>query len=459
MVRFIRLKSNVGDNTSQFTCNLSAPIVLNPNAKIALKSVNLNGLDQTFLRITRDLIITFKPSATISYNITVPAGKYSKNSLVSTITNLMNSAFTYDNFNVGTATEGFEWRCSIGDDDRFVYTYKRIANNSSAEFSKSTNVGGAVGSYKRSDANSDDTAFIISKLPVNRGNTLTQLQIADGSITTKLLFGLTSTTAVGLTSLPISNYLYGTGVNPSDNNFLYTIVNGAFGEKIGTGFKMDTIIKIQLEHFGGIPVIKLVDGTGVVATQNIASSINLFNNYYTALTLETDPETFTFPIYYDSPFLQQVGQSIIENLAVIPNEISNLSAQATLVSVIMNDYTQSTLGFSTNPTPATKSDGAYKAEFTLDFSYLQDVVIQMPSLSQLEGYDTAVGYRVPILGILDNLTVNSNGEAFNEVQFPIYISLSNTDKMMISQFTVRITSEQQTFAIQNYSSISILIED
>ena len=129
------------------------------------------------------------------------------------------------------------------------------------------------------------------------------------------------------------------------------------------------------------------------------------------------------------------------------------------MSISLDDYAQSILGYNKNPDPINKASGIFKADYALDFSYLQDVVIQMPSLSQLEGYDTSVGYRVPILGILDNLTVNSAGEAYSEVQFPIYVSLNNTDKMMISQFTVRITSEQQTFAIQNYSSISILIED
>jgi hypothetical protein len=466
-MRLLRLKTTTGDNTSQFTTNLSAPLVLNKNAKLALKSLNMNGLTLQDVEFLEDGEITVNMD-TFELNdklVVIPKGKYTKPDLVKTLTDLLNKSISVNDYNNNTI-QGFEWRCGYSLDNRLFISFNRIDNYPKAPFQQTSNVTNpTAGFYRRGDESIDDNAFIISQLPTNRGNSKTTVAITGGTNTTEFLAGITLTpTTTGLTSLPITSYKFGvtTVIDGQGNNVLKVIRDGVVGVTVGSGFSPTQYDQIEFSHTGGAFRVKLYkDGTPIMLTTQIIGSIDLYTNYYTAITLRTKQsnEQYNFDNYFDSPYAALNNNKVIETVQIPDEEIKTLSLSATDVKISFSIYTSDLLGFSTDPTSQYKAAGTFTGNQTIAFSSIQDCVVEILSLSQLESYDTQVGYRRPILYIFDTLGIDTSGSAFGNVDYPIYIDIGNMDKYLVSSITVRVTSNNQTFDVSGYTSLLLLIED
>jgi hypothetical protein len=460
-MRYIRLKSGSNDTTSQFTCNLSAPIILNKNASIALKSVNLNGLNQAYVRLDKNLVFVARPTSVISKTITILKGKYSKQEFIAEVTSKLNASFNSNDFTTQASLSGFEWRCNFDSRNRFVFNFDRIDSTPNSVFEKTTNITNPTAiSYKRNSGTGND-AFILSEKPANRGCAVPILDITGAINTSSFLFGLTTVpTITNIPTFGIENYSYGVGTNPSDGYKLYTIFNGAFVTKIQNGsnpITPDQVQNVSFEHFAGLFIVKVQITPDNIISTNV-SAINLYETYYTAITLQSSEPTFEFDTYYDSPYYNVVNNTLVETLIIPDNEVKTLGISASLVSVEMNNYSLGIFGFTENPTPLRRAKGSFTGSNSVSFVYLQDVVIELLSISQLEGYDTSTGYKRPLIYVFDNLDINDSS-AFAEVPFPIFVSLKNDDNYMLSSITVRISAEGETFNIGDYASISLLIQD
>jgi len=468
-MRLLRLKSTTGDNTSQFTTNLSAPLVLNKNAKLSLKSLNMNGLTLQDIEFLEDTTITVNidEDTFSAVDVEIQAGKYTKDGLVRMLTNNLNAqSISTTFFQSNTPVDGFEWRCSYSIDNKLLISYKRKDNNPRAVFQQTQNVTNPNnGFYRRGDNNNDDTAFILSQLPTNRGYSKTLITITGGTANTEFIAGITTIPGIqGRSTLPVSAYKFGVVSKFANGvNVLKLIKNGAIAETIGAGLNPSQYDEIEFKHNAGGFSVKLYQDGESVSLITFIGTINLYDNYYTGITLCTGGqggEQYNFDNYYDSPFAELSDNRVIETVEVPQEQIKLLGLAPTPVSIVFSTYAGDLLGF-TQDTGFSQFavEGTFRGSQTIAFSAIQDCVVEILSLSQLESYDTQVGYRRPILYIFDTLGIDTSGSAFGNVDYPIYIDIGNMDKYLVSSMTVRITSNNQTFGVSGYTSLLLLIED
>jgi hypothetical protein len=428
----------------------------------------MNGLTLQDIVFDNDAVITVNPDTLEEQDdrtITIPKGTYTKSTLISTLTDLLNRSFSSADFDINTL-EGFEWRCGYTQNNSLLISYRRIDNDPKAPFQQTLNITNPTpGFYKRGNDTIDNNAFIISTLPTNRGNSKTTINITGGALTTQFLAGITLTPSpTGIASLPIANYKYGVICDPTltgGSNLLKVILNGQVGITVGTGFNPTQYDKIELSHYGSSFKVRLFkDGAPIMLTTQTIGPVDLYTNYYTAITLKTDTEQFSFQNYYPSPYTTLNNNKVIETVQIPDEEIKNLNVPASIVKLSFTSYSGDLLGFpSENPIEQFKSDGTFTGTQNINFSAIQDCVVEILSLSQLESYDTQVGYRRPIIYIFDTLGIDTSGSAYGNVDYPIFISLENESKYLISSMTVRISSNNHTFDISDYTSLLLLIED
>lgn len=465
-MRLLRLKSSpTVDLTSQFTVNWASPIHIKPGAKLALKNLALKGIDTQYVKLIQPLIFKVKILSSSDQDplrtVSVPAGKYLKQDFLSALTTALNATMD-SQIDDSSAYFGFEWRCSYTTTNKLNITFNKKDSNAGATFTATDNILKTNNRYKRNSGSGNDS-YIISVLPVNRGCADNQFTIQDGTATSVFYVGKVSGTPNNNTLL-VSDYIYGVGINPADNYYLYTIVNGKYGSKIGNGYNSTQFTGVNYYNSYGNIKVQVLNGINIIATQTIVNNANLYDNYFTGVTLNTSDISFGWSFYYDSPYPKLVNNQVIEVVEKEDNVIiSNLDArQSSIVTLYLQQYLESakTIGFlAQNYTSPNTADYTFSGSYALQFVSLEDVIVEILSMSFLESYDTEVGYKRPIIYTFDSLIADTYGNAFNNVDYPIYVSLKNDHEIALSSMTIRISSSDSTFETAGGISLLLLIDD
>lgn len=461
-MKLLRLKSTPSvDLTSQFTVNWASPIEIKPGASIALKSLAIKGVDSQFVKITDPIVFSVQISATDEARlVTIPAGKYSKTAFISTLTTALNKTMNIQVDNAASAA-GFEWRAAYSSLDRINISFNRVESNTSATFIQSENITKPQNNqYKRNSGTGND-AYIVSTLPSNRGNAEFRFNIIDGADTSVFIAGWVSAQYKS-TTLDVSNYILGVGINPSDNK-LYTVVNGAYGAKIGAGFDCSQFTGASFYNANGTMKARVLNGTDILADVNIVANVNLYANSFTAVTLNTSDITFEWAAYYETPYAVLNNNTVLEIVDVPDNVVvSNVNAgQSSKVSLnlLAYPYGSYALGFIQSNYSVTASTSTFKGNYQIQFVTLEDVLVELLSMSFLESYDTEVGYKRPIIYSFDTLNADAYDNIFNAVDYPLFISLKNNNTLALSSMTVRISSGDQVFNASGGVAMTLIIDD
>jgi hypothetical protein len=471
MVRYVRVKSTPGrDMTSQFTSSLSAPINVNKDCKIALKSLCMRGLNNSRIFVGPGTSFKASPTTGVEKLITIPPGSYTRITLVNTLTTLLNESLDPVTDFANPEILGFEWRCSIVN-NTLAISFNRTANNPAAAFNKSTNVNvntpqGGVPTYQRTDATVDDNAYINSTLPLNRGCAQQTLILTGATINSGFYYGWSNKNGTVRTNASVSSYIYGVGTNPDEENKIYIIENGAFTDAILTDddapLTPDLFNSIRFYHEGNILMAFFVNSQAAqVASAVIKNKPDLYTDYYTQLTFRTNDFLAKYVYYFDTPFVELNNGNLVDN-TIYTGIITQVGIIQSTVQLTFPAIASDILGFTENPLLITASKGTFIASQKLEFVKSTNIVVEILSLSQLEGYQAGIGlqYKAPILYVFDTLSIDDVGNIYAEIDYPVFVSLKNSSTIPISQFVIRISADgQDIYTIQDYTSLTILIDD
>jgi hypothetical protein len=167
-MRIIRLVSDAIDGTSRFVKATSAPIMIKPNSRIALKSLSLELQKSTNFSISND---NYYFSYSIGdkddtgrikeYLIQIPQGVYTQDTFVTTIKYLMNAVLSgvsatvnIDDEDVVLQSYGFEWNLSVTSDNKLSISFNRqdLGNIDSSSMVNNPNMTVTGNTYQRQGA-------------------------------------------------------------------------------------------------------------------------------------------------------------------------------------------------------------------------------------------------------------------------------------------------------------------
>ena len=495
-MKLVRLESDAQLTQSQFTNNLSIPLVLGKNAQVALKCLTLQFaeppivIDNTNNQI---LFATGVESLTNPDKITIPNGNYDIFSLMTTIQILLNSMI--QSFATDTSDDGFEWSTDVtgnmSDGYKAHISFNR-ADSQIATTANSTTTGMTYvepNFYKNVADNGAYNAGLVTDKNINAGcwrmsmtvkkqeDTQTE-NIADS----KWIFGIGnyfSSFEEGETQLLEQLYvcLYRNengkysykkdfvmvdtdidiedgdivtickgGLSDTQTQVAYIIQKGSAQYDFEGDIIQTSVVK-SLGEGGNNLLIKVGDDDGKIAFTNIS-----FNPTTTVLENEG---VFTKLRASEVPY-------VIKN--------NNLDVDATTVTLELgSDALKLLLGYQNRIMQKTAVSYDFVGENNVSTNvFNNDIVVEIPELS-LDGYDHGVKQSRNIAMVISSGELRNSQKAignetfeltYNEQATFLFISLKNKQTSITApQLTIRVTSEGKILPLTGKMTCLLLFRD
>lgn len=504
-MKLVRLESDDELTQSQFTNNLSIPLVLGKNSQVALKCLTLQFAEPPFVIDSTNNQISFSTSSiagspvTLTRTITIPNGEYNITNLMLKIQELLNSMVQSEAS--GTTDEGFEWLVSAeGDSDTGLNTHiafqrtdvEAVTTANTTILQSGTTATMAYTEpnfYKNVSDNATYNAGLITNKWVNTGAWKISMQVVKKSGTqtenianSKWVFGISENSALydnGETSLLEVMYvgfyrnsggkysykknyvMVDTGlaiedqdiitiskrlVSATQTKVIYTVKKGATVHNFEGDIIQESFAKV-IGQGSQVLLLKVGDDTGKIA-------FNTIDNYPTTQIVENNG------IYTKIKPSDVKYVLINDSLNVSPSNVT-LDLKSDALKILLgynNQYMEKN---------AVSYDFVSESKIATNI-FNNDMVVEIPELS-LDGYDQGVKQSRNIAMVISSGELRSSQRAigfekyeltYNEQATFLFISLKNKQtSITCPQLTIRVTSEGKVLPLSGKMTCLLLFRD
>jgi hypothetical protein len=493
-MKLFKLRSNPAtDTTTQFTARLGSAVNIKPGAKIAFKSIFLDGSVRDTITLESDISFTVYSSSNYSQIVSVPQGSYTRNDLMKVITDGLNTSYYMGLILVNgvyvpkitgrTGTDskistfiGMDWnalvdssnnyKCSIAfncseDPEVLTFTQNNIIQNGGTYTTQTANDGDSYAISQRPIARGCNyVSFVLSALPapgvevdvlgcclgiyngVSRDNN-EKLNIEDYDC----CFAITTDNKVSVW-------------NKSNQSYTYLNVVAT------AGMRFYILSSANTYKF----VIVKADGTEILGLQGQGIKQFTNDNVYCAFTIYGTVYALSTITSANSPYFGVNQNNVITYTPTMDFGVKSSKVQGgksnieiSFIEPVDTRILQNILGFLQPTLIASATQFTFKSADQIDSDNLEDVSVAIQNLD-ISSYDTSksVGFKCATIMTIDSLsqTVSAGGAYAYDVPTPIFIEMNNDKTISLSSFLVRITSQNIPLGIPNgVCSITVLIDD
>jgi hypothetical protein len=493
-MKLFKLRSNPDtDATTQFSARLGSSVNIKPGAKIAFKSIYLDGSVRDTITLESSISFTVYSAANYSQVVSVPSGTYTRNTLMKVITDGLNTSYYMGLIQVngvyvpkivksnGTDAKiasflGMDWNvitdaannyktsiafnCS-NDPEVLPFIQNNVVQNGGTYTTQTANDGGSYAISQTSISRGCNyVSFVLSALPapaVEEDIVACSLGIYDGVSridNEKLNYNDYDCSFVITTDNKVSVW------NKSNESFTYLNVVATAGMRFyilssGNTYKF---------------VIVKADGTEILGLQG--QGVKQFTNgdIYCAFTIYVPVYALSTITSVNSPYDGVNQNNIITYTPTMDFGVKSSKVgggksniEINFIEPVDTRILQNILGYSSPTLIVAATQFTFKSDDRIDSDNLEDVSIAIQNLD-ISSYDTSksVGFKCATIMTIDSLaqTVSAGGAYSYDVPTPIFIEMNNTQPISLSSFLVRITSQNIPLAIPNgVCSITVLIDD
>ena len=476
-MRIIRLVSDELQ-TSRFVKTISAPLMVKPESKIALKSISFDLKKTTTFVIDDDgYYLDFSVGDTdesgyIFYRAQVPLGTYTLTSFINMVQYLINEklqALTPDE-----NSWGFEWALQLnGNILSMSFNRADLGVINSNNLALTEMIAGANNTYTRSPAalGTGYDSFAQSKLPLCKG-------------------GSNASIIIG-------------GNNPLESDFII----GLYNSIVGTSTILLANASVAVFNDGGVYWVRRIDGSDLATDVEIevadvvrfykeydaennrgrikcdiikeSGPINVLNDFVTE-NFVNENQYFTFaigsndtgllelaePSIIASPFAQSTANGIYSVVPYANNVYQSDITQrlASNVQLVFNSTEMRTfLGYA----GITYAENLLSGHFTADYpigqngilnDLTEDVVVVLENLP-IDGYDFLENKKSAIVAVIPIESLLKNGVNYSYTEnFPTYVSLNNKEEQNFNNFYVSVKSGTQYMNVENKIYMQLLLD-
>jgi hypothetical protein len=501
-MKLFKLRSNsTTDKTTEFSARLGSSITIQPNARIGLKSIFINGSIRDYLVLEADQTFQLFSSTDYYQNISIPSGNYTSASLTKQITDKLNTSY-YMNVFAGdggvyapkistpigndaneTTFLGIDWNCSLDRGNLYKCAIAFNCNNSIlSPVYKTVNITNNDGVYTSSVNPNlyDNKKYAISQTPISRGcnyvgYTLNTLGGAGGNTATdfKAIFGIYdgSKRTSGSTIL-----------RPQDYDCCFAIRRQTLRISIWNN-GVEDLLQLQPQQlatagmrFYILPngdtyrfVIISANGLNEIYNQTSGTKIFTNTNIYSAFTINDNLTSIGNIQTVSSPFFAVENNIVSSNYTPeFSIDTTKVEGSATRITInfgepVNSQALQNLLGYLQPELTINASSFTFIAQVQVDKDQLEDVSVAIQNLD-INSYDTSksLGFKCATIMTVDSLqqTASAAGAFSYDVPTVIMISMNNDKPISLSSFLVRITSQNIPINIPSgVCSITVLIDD
>jgi hypothetical protein len=504
-MKLVRLESDDELTQSQFTNNLSIPLVLGKNSQVALKCLTLQFAEPPYIIDSTNNQISFTTSSiagspvTTTRTITIPNGEYNINNLMLKIQELLNAMVQSEVEE--TTDKGFEWLVSAeGDSDTGLNThiaFQRADPEAVTTANTTISQSGTTATmaytepnfYKNISDNSTYNAGLITNKWVNGGSWRISMQVVKKSGTqtenianSKWVFGISETSALydnGETSLLqvmyVGFYRNSGGKYSYKKNYVMVDTNLAIEDQdtitISKRLLSETQTKVIYTVKKGATVHNF---EGDIIQESFASVIGL-GSQVLLLKVGDDTGKIAFNTIENNPTTQ-----IVENNGIYtkikPSDVKyvliNDSLNVSPSNVTLDLKTEALkllLGYNSQIMQKNAVSYDFVSESKISTNiFNNDIVVEIPELS-LDGYDQGVKQSRNIAMVISSGELRSSQRAigfekyeltYNEQATFLFISLKNKQtSITCPQLTIRVTSEGKVLPLSGKMTCLLLFRD
>lgn len=492
-MKLFKLRSNPDtDRTTQFSARLGSAVAIKPGARIAFKSIYLDGSVRDTITLESSISFTVYSSKNYSQIVNVPQGNYTRNELMKVITDGLNTSYYMgliltngvyvpkivgvngSDAKIGTFL-GMDWNALVDSSNNYKCSIAFNCSNDPEVISFLLNsVIQNGGTYTTQITNSGDS-YAISQTPISRGCNYVSFVLSalpepgEADILGCCLGIYDGVSRMENNKLSYEDYDCCFAIttdnkvsvwNKSNQSFTYLNVVATAGMRFyilstGSTYKF---------------VIVSADGTQILGLQGQGVKQFTNNNVYCAFTIYETVYALSAITSVNSPYYGVNQNNVITYTPTMDFGIKSSKVEGgksnieiSFIEPTDTRILQNILGYLSPTLTAAATQYTFKSNDQIDSDSLEDVSIAIQNLD-ISSYDTSksVGFKCATIMTIDSLaqTVSAGGAYSYDVPTPIFIEMNNTQPISLSSFLVRITSQNIPLGIPNgVCSITVLIDD
>lgn len=499
-MKLVRLESESTLTQSQFTNNLSIPLVLGKNAQVALKSLSIQFAEPPIIIDNTNNTIYFSTgfeNLGTPEKITIPSGNYDRYSLMEMIQELLNAMVS--SYDPESPDQGFQWTTEVTGDSTAGYKAHIAFNRADNELITTANTTIIDGNSMVYDApqfiktavdNNTYNAGLITDTYVNPGSWKISMtvqnqlgpqpeEIADS----KWIFGIGNY---------FSSFQEGeTGLLEDLYVCLYRNENGRYSYKknyvmVDTNIDIedgDTVTICKANLLGGLQsqvVYRITKGTtttefegDIIQTSAVRTLGIGANNLLLKVGNDTGKIAFTNISFNPSPsIIENNGIYTKINASEVPYIIknNNLTVDESTVTIdLHSENLKLLLGYQNKIMQ--KDAISYDFVGTNNIStniFNNDIVVEIPELA-LDGYDQGLKQSRNIVMVITSGDLRNSQKSigsetyelsYTETATFLFIGLKNTQtSITCPQLSIRVTSEGKILPLTGKMTALLLFRD
>lgn len=477
MVKIIRLVSDELQ-TSRFVKTISAPLMVKPNSKIAIKSISFD-LKKTTTFVVDDDSYYYDFSVGdetgndyIFFRVQVPLGTYTLVSFINMIQYLMNEKL--EALTPNQNSWGFEWALQLNSNILSMsFDRKDLGVINSNDLALTYMTPGGNNTYSRSAQaiGAGYDSFAQSKLPLCKGGSVATITISGNNpLESDFIVGLynnivgTSTILLKNASVAVFNDGGKYWVRRIDGNDVSTDVDIENADTLFFYKEYDAV-----NNRGRIKCDVIKETTNINILNDFVTETFVNQNQYFTFAIgsvDTGLLEFAEPSIIASPFAQSTANGIYSVVPyannVYKSDVSNRLASN--VQLVFNSTNMRTfLGYA----GISYAENLLSGHFTADYQIGQngvlndlteDVVVVLENLP-IDGYDFLENKKSAIVAVIPIESLLKNGVNYSYTEnFPTYVSLNNKEEQNFNNFYVSIKSGAQYMNVENKIYMQLLLD-
>jgi len=497
-MRLIRLQSGVL-TSSIFTTNLSVALNCKEKTSVALKNLTIQFPEPTIDVDTTNNIFSFKTGDTaivdLSIQVVIPVGQYTVNTLVETLTLLMNNnLYTWNNNNnelVNTHNLNFEWLVSSTGNITDGYVINMAFNRTDKITLSGTNVSltGMIEDpttaglfYKTAvDDSGKYNGELISKSLICRGGWEVSLSVGEKvlnqpeNIADSYWFFYIAKNGKTTTQTFFENVIDGMSVGFWGVEGKYEYKKGGVMVATGLDIGAGDNLKIVKRQDGKILYVITQAGVPIPFEGDLVNSLaddlgTADLNYFVKVGNDAGKIAFADCLMTPSPNQTTLAGVLTKDKLIqnVKNDF-NLTAQASDVSIYFPSLeVRFLLGFSNQQYDQNELSGNFTGENSVASTlFNNDMIIEILEFPLL-AYDGGTNKVRPILDVITSGEIQSSVKGKGSETYELsYSSIAPTfldfnisqGTQTYSSLTLRITSNNQQLRLNGVITACILIND
>ena len=456
-MRLLRLVSPSQSDitTSEWTNYFNDNLILKPNSKIGLlnasipinlKTITIDNTNDTFKFKTADKNEEY-------YDINLTHGSYSIQDFINHFLQEANSALDINT----TSDVGFSMTMIAieeTDGDHLELTISRHKTDDFKQYINSSNKITVDNKTLVRNPADDDTAFLLSSLPILFTCSFIRAKIIDVD---DLILGLTNKYE-GSASLTDGLLTYGIGIktNPDDDEKTYYFINSD-GETEFTEYipQENEIISIEISNGSVNYCIYDIDEV-ITIIRTIPAKTNILETFNPVIALRGATASCSLPrLIYDSRFqieddniiisqaprktylLKNMDLDIVNEISAVPEPPKDIGN--TIFELIFSKLgIQNTMGFTSPILRFKGTETTFTATSSINELVIpKNLIVEIQDL-YLDTMDAGLGKRRNILAIIPQLFQRENNLIYECTSTPIMLDLFNAYEMNLRSLRIRI---------------------